>query len=182
MQGCQRNVEDWQKILQVRSLVLTQKVHSQFELCILKNASYEHFLQEEITSWVKFASICRKSGKMALSERTLLSLLGNDPACNQSQPMSEKYPQVTFAYMKHLWQVGQKTEAFSLLSQFVLTHQRPLLTTAEDEDNTKLLSRYVAVCVMGGSMWTVYEVEIEGVHSIQARDRGRRRVCSQCMR
>ena len=27
-QGCQRNVEDWQKILQVRSLVLTQKVHT----------------------------------------------------------------------------------------------------------------------------------------------------------
>ena len=26
LQGCQRNVEDWQKILQVRSLVLTQKV------------------------------------------------------------------------------------------------------------------------------------------------------------
>jgi FKBP12-rapamycin complex-associated protein len=79
---------------------------------------------------------------MALSERTLLSLLSNDPACNQAQPISDKYPQVTFAYMKHLWQGGQKQQAFSLLSQFVMTHQRPLLATAEDEDNTKLLSRY----------------------------------------
>ena len=79
---------------------------------------------------------------MALSERTLLSLLSNDPTCNQAQPISEKYPQVTFAYMKHLWQGGQKQQAFSLLSQFVMTHQRPLLATAEDEDNTKLLSRY----------------------------------------
>lgn len=104
-------------------------------------------LQEEITSWVKFASICRKSGKMALSERTLLSLLSNDPACNQAQPISEKYPQVTFAYMKHLWQGGQKQQAFSLLSEFVMTHQRPLLATAEDEDNTKLLSRYIHVHV-----------------------------------
>lgn len=78
---------------------------------------------------------------MALSERTLLSLLSNDPACSQAQPISEKYPQVTFAYMKHLWQGGQKQQAFDLLSQFVLTHQRPLLATAEDEDNTKLLSR-----------------------------------------
>ena len=74
LQGCQNNVEDWQRVLQVRSLVLNQ--------------------QEEIKSWVKFASICRKSGKMALSERTLLSLLSNDPAASQGQPISEKYPQV----------------------------------------------------------------------------------------
>lgn len=67
-------MEDWQRILQVRSLVLTQ--------------------QEEITSWVKFASICRKSGRMALSERTLHSLLCNDPVCSPKQPISEKYPQV----------------------------------------------------------------------------------------
>ena len=86
---------------------------------------------------------------MALSERTLLSLLSNDPACNQAQPISEKYPQVTFAYMKHLWQGGQKQQAFSLLSEFVMTHQRPLLATAEDEDNTKLLSRYMCIDIWG---------------------------------
>ena len=51
-------------------------------------------LQDEVKSWVKFASICRKSGKMALSERTLLSLLASDPACQQGQVISEKYPQV----------------------------------------------------------------------------------------
>ena len=73
-QGCQRNTEDWQRILQVRSIVLSQ--------------------QEEIQSWVKFASICRKSDKMALSERTLRSILSHDPTCNQEQPISEKYPQV----------------------------------------------------------------------------------------
>ena len=50
--------------------------------------------QDEVKSWVKFASICRKSGKMALSERTLLSLLTSDPACSQGQLISEKYPQV----------------------------------------------------------------------------------------
>ncbi len=32
-QGCQRNVEDWQKILQVRSLVLNQQVHV-YKQCI----------------------------------------------------------------------------------------------------------------------------------------------------
>ena len=56
--------------------------------------SYSLSLQDEVKSWVKFASICRKSGKMALSERTLLSLLTSDPACSHGQLISEKYPQV----------------------------------------------------------------------------------------
>ena len=67
-------MEDWQRILQVRSLVLTQ--------------------QEDLRGWIKFASICRKSGKLALSERTLLNLLENDLECNELEPLSTKYPQV----------------------------------------------------------------------------------------
>ena len=67
-------MEDWQRILQVRSLILTQ--------------------QEELRGWIKFASICRKSGKLALSERTLLSLLHHDSECTETEPLSRKYPQV----------------------------------------------------------------------------------------
>lgn len=67
-------MEDWLRILQVRSLVFTQ--------------------QEELRGWIKFASICRKSGKLALSERTLLTLLNNDPECSEDEPFSIKYPQV----------------------------------------------------------------------------------------
>ena len=74
-QGCQRNMEDWQRILQVRSLVLSQ--------------------QEELKSWIKFASICRKSGKLVLSERTLITLLSNDQSFNiDTDPLSVKFPQV----------------------------------------------------------------------------------------
>lgn len=100
-------------------------------------------VQEEVQSWVKFASICRKSGKMSLSERTLLSLLSNDPACSQGQPVSEKYPQVTFAYMKHLWQAGSRQQAFDLLSLFVNTQRKPLVTVADSHGNDKLLARCV---------------------------------------
>ncbi len=67
-------MEDWQRILQVRSLVLSQ--------------------QDELRGWIKFASICRKSGKIAVSERTLLNLLNNDVDCNKMEPLSIKYPQV----------------------------------------------------------------------------------------
>ena len=106
---------------------------------------------------------------MALSERTLLSLLSNDPACNQAQPISEKYPQVTFAYMKHLWQGGQKQQAFRLLSRFVMTHQRPLLATAEDEDNTKLLSRYKNNAWHCGNYNFVFHVHVHHVHHVHVQ-------------
>ena len=44
---------------------------------------------------MKYASICRKSGKMVMSENTLLSLLKDDPHFNQFEnPVSLKYPQV----------------------------------------------------------------------------------------
>ena len=74
MQGCQCNMEDWQRILQVRSLVLSQ--------------------QEELRGWIKFSTICRKGGKMSLSERTLLTLLNHDSECSEIEPLSCKYPQV----------------------------------------------------------------------------------------
>eukprot|EP00731_Ephydatia_muelleri_P014310 Em0008g30a len=117
--GCQHNVEDWQRILQVRSMVLTQ--------------------QEEIKSWVKFASICRKSGKMDLSKKTLMSLLTSDQSFSeQLQPISLQYPQVTLAYMKHLWHAGQRQEAFDHLSKFIAS-QKPLVV--EDPAHAKLLAR-----------------------------------------
>ncbi len=80
LQGCQRNMEDWQRILQVRSLVFSQ--------------------QEELRGWIKFASICRKSGKIAVSERTLLNLLEHDVDCNMKEPLSTKYPQVYISLLQ----------------------------------------------------------------------------------
>ena len=44
LQGCQRNVEDWQRILQVRSLVISPA--------------------EDVHAWLKYASLCRKSGRL----------------------------------------------------------------------------------------------------------------------
>ncbi|CAI7993434.1 Serine/threonine-protein kinase tor, partial [Geodia barretti] len=118
--GCQRNTEDWQRILQVRSIVLSQ--------------------QEEIQSWVKFASICRRSDKMALSERTLRSILSHDPAYSTEEPLSDKYPSVTFAFVKHLWQTGERDRAFDFLSKFVRTLQ-PLTPATQNTQDTRLLAR-----------------------------------------
>jgi len=55
LQGCQPDVETWQLILQVRALVLNP--------------------EDDPVMWIKFANLCRKSDRMALSEKTINSLL-----------------------------------------------------------------------------------------------------------
>jgi len=44
MQGCQRVVEDWQRIIQVHTLVVSP--------------------HEDMYIWLKYASLCRKSGRL----------------------------------------------------------------------------------------------------------------------
>ena len=48
-QGCQRIVEDWQKILMVRSLVVSP--------------------HEDMRTWLKYASLCGKSGRLVSHPR-----------------------------------------------------------------------------------------------------------------
>ena len=59
-------------------------------------------------SWLKYSSLCRKSGRLALSHKTLVMLLGTDPSKQADQPLPTTYPQVTFAYMKHMWNENKK--------------------------------------------------------------------------
>lgn len=54
LKGCQRVVEDWQTILQVRSIVISP--------------------QEDVNTQLKFASLCRKNGRWKLSHKILSSL------------------------------------------------------------------------------------------------------------
>ena len=55
LKGCQRNVDVWQQILKVRTLVISPK--------------------ENMEMWIKFANLCRKSDRLELAEKTLKQLL-----------------------------------------------------------------------------------------------------------
>lgn len=55
LRGCQPEVESWQRILQVRSLVLRP--------C------------EESSMWIEFANLCRQSDRMMLAEKAINSLI-----------------------------------------------------------------------------------------------------------
>ena len=99
LQGCQRTVEDWQKILQVHSLVLSP--------------------EEDMRTWLKFASLCQESRRTNASSRILCMLMGKDPSKTPEDPLPMNYPQVTFAYIKHQWKSNNKQVAFKYLQDFI---------------------------------------------------------------
>ncbi|XP_062572359.1 serine/threonine-protein kinase mTOR-like [Saccostrea cucullata] len=131
LQGCQRVVEDWQKIIQVRSLVVSPL--------------------EDMKTWLKYASLCRKSGRLALSHKTLVMLLGMDPAKNTDKPIPTTNPQVTFAFLKHMWKNNQKDSAYSKLQHFVqhsLQTRALQLITPEDTQQRTQLNKLLARCYL----------------------------------
>lgn len=98
IQGTKRNVEVWQELLAVRALVLPPT--------------------EDIDTWLKFASLCRKSGRISQGHSTLIKLLQYDPELAPPNTRLSAPPQVIFAYLKYQWSLGEdskRKEAFHRL-------------------------------------------------------------------
>lgn len=110
--GCQRNVEVWQRMLKLRALVIKPK--------------------ENMQMWIKFANLCRKSGRMGLAEKSLKSLIGNEDSLEVILPLSgtdtgrQHYrnlprhipPQVNYAVLKYHWATGRQSAALEGLKLF----------------------------------------------------------------
>jgi serine/threonine-protein kinase mTOR len=76
-------------------------------------------------SWLKFASLCRKSNHVSLAQRILNNLLGYDPKRQASPHMIPvQRPVLFYAYMKFMWQVNEQGEAYRQLQQFVAANNR----------------------------------------------------------
>ena len=88
LKGCQRNVEVWQRILKVRSLVLNTV--------------------ENMEMWIKFANLCRKSGRLGLCQKTLIDLLRILPDKVGDFDFLNAPPQVVYSYLKCIWALGDK--------------------------------------------------------------------------
>ncbi|XP_057450319.1 serine/threonine-protein kinase TOR isoform X2 [Lotus japonicus] len=103
IEGAKSNVEVWQALLAVRALVLPPV--------------------EDIETWLKFASLCRKSGRICQARSTLVKLLQYDP---ESSPENVRYhgpPQVMLAYLKYQWSLGEdskRREAFIRLQNLTM--------------------------------------------------------------
>ncbi|KAI0008367.1 FAT-domain-containing protein [Xylariaceae sp. FL0662B] len=100
LKGCQRNVEVWQRMLRLRGLVITPA--------------------ENMHMWIKFANLCRKSGRMGLAEKSLKQLIGTESSLDtiiphwsqngqaQQAALTRIPPQVVYAVLKFYWEYGQQ--------------------------------------------------------------------------
>ncbi|KAI8458016.1 atypical/PIKK/FRAP protein kinase [Phakopsora pachyrhizi] len=97
LKGCQRDVEVWQRILKVRALVLSPR--------------------EDVGMWIKFAGLCRKSGRLGLAEKTLNSLINED---KKNGNESRGSPLVIYSHIKYMWGSGERQDSLAYLKEFTL--------------------------------------------------------------
>ncbi|CAI9104219.1 OLC1v1002849C2 [Oldenlandia corymbosa var. corymbosa] len=103
IKGAKRNVEVWQALLVVRALVLPPT--------------------EDCETWIKFASLCRKSGRISQAKSTLTKLLQFDPETTPDTLRVHGPPQVVLAYLKYQWSLGEdhkRREAFMRLQDLAV--------------------------------------------------------------
>ena len=100
--GARRSVGVWSELLSVRALVLTPK--------------------DDVGLWLEYATLARKTGKLALSLKVLTALVGFDPTLLVSHPpapLPAALPQLTYACLKHLHAAGHQRSAFNRLSELL---------------------------------------------------------------
>ncbi|WFD44630.1 non-specific serine/threonine protein kinase [Malassezia psittaci] len=123
LQGCELDVEVWQRILSIRSIVITPA--------------------DDTETWIKFANLCRKSGRMVLAEKTLNSLLGPDANAAQMDTSAQLGPKappaVIYSHLKFMWACGAKSESLSYLRDFTSNLAEDLGMTNVDEQENLLL-------------------------------------------
>lgn len=99
LEGCQRNVDLWHRVLRLRALVIQPA--------------------ENMRMWIKFANLCRKSGRMGLAEKSLKQLIGIEaplenmiPFWKEGSSLPKNVPaQVIYAMLKFQWETGQQTSS-----------------------------------------------------------------------
>lgn len=115
LQGGQRLVEDWRKLLQIRSLVLTPR--------------------DDFQTWLKFASLCRKTGAINQAHKIVLSIIGSDPITNPDVLLRLHEPRIVLAYSKNLWDAGNKRYAYDVLQRFIDNFE------PDNDENCRLVAR-----------------------------------------
>ncbi|KAJ7779782.1 phosphatidylinositol 3-kinase [Mycena metata] len=134
LQGCQPNVEVWQRILQVRTLVINP--------------------EDDPVVFIKFANLCRKSDRMVLAEKTINSLL--QPEKLRYRGYDKAQPNVVYAQLKYMWAQGAREESLAQLRQFTITLARDLQATEQAAGpRVAELSKLLARCYFKQGEWRV---------------------------
>ncbi|KAJ7667024.1 phosphatidylinositol 3-kinase [Mycena rosella] len=138
LQGCQPDVEVWQRILQVRTLIINP--------------------EDDPIAFIKFANLCRKSDRMALAEKTINSLLTPDRYHHTKAP-----PNVVYAQLKYMWAQGAREGSLAELRQFTVSLANDLQAESSDhaqrtglpKQRLNQLSKLLARCYFKQGEWQV---------------------------
>ncbi|KAJ3396988.1 phosphatidylinositol kinase- protein kinase tor1 [Lobulomyces angularis] len=98
LNGCSKDVDVWQKIFKVRSIVLTPR--------------------DDIKTGIKFANLCRKNGKLNLSAKALKKLLCSETDDLYNLNIEKNAPKVVYTVLRHIWVSGGQLHALKELKRF----------------------------------------------------------------
>ncbi|KAL1915020.1 uncharacterized protein VTP21DRAFT_7725 [Calcarisporiella thermophila] len=150
LKGTQRSVEVWQRILKVRALVISP--------------------QEDMAMWIKFANLCRKNGRFSRAEKTLMNILGNDPALIEDPISTNAPPQVVYSRLKQMWASDVSRESRQATLDYLRKYANRLyqelgLSTGEGRDaslsmvwaqsESEECIRLLARCYLKQGQWQV---------------------------
>ena len=116
LKGCQRNIEVWQRMLKVRALVVKPN--------------------ENIDMWIKFANLCRKSGRIGLAEKSLSSLRV-DTKNGTDFFSGPGGPEVLYAQLKYQWTTGKQQSSLQHLRDFTADLSNQLAAHTAQAADTK---------------------------------------------
>lgn len=150
LQGIQSSYFYWYRILRVRCVV------------------FHPF--DSMEEWIKFASLCRKSGRLPMSAESLRWLLTPSEALHSDDvdswdipaALENAHPQVAFALLKHVYVAGRKMKAFSYLKQLATRYspgskqeeqsQPQSSEEAEEEDHHLAARLYLKLAKWGRNL------------------------------
>uniref|UniRef100_A0A915JVW2 non-specific serine/threonine protein kinase n=1 Tax=Romanomermis culicivorax TaxID=13658 RepID=A0A915JVW2_ROMCU len=131
LKGCQNTVEDWHRILQVRSLVLNP--------------------WEMRKTWIKFASLCRKNNKPSLAYK-VLSIFGFDLATENCATLLDR-PDLVYAYCKQMYYSGKVESATTNLKLLLETSLKSQILQRIDLNERAELWTLKAKCYLKLGQW-----------------------------
>ncbi|KAF8216580.1 phosphatidylinositol 3-kinase [Mycena galopus ATCC 62051] len=134
LDGCQPDVEVWQRVLQVRTLVINP--------------------ESDPDMWIKFANLCRSSERMALADKTINSLLSPHDGRQIQAP-----PAVVYTQLKFMWANGARQDSLLFLHQFTATISNDLEAEVNRQTDRDLnprvarISKLLARCYFKLGEW-----------------------------
>eukprot|EP00127_Corallochytrium_limacisporum_P000173 Clim_evm34s6 gene=Clim_evmTU34s6 len=121
LKGVQRDLDIWQRIIRVHSMVLTPV--------------------ENRDMLLKFVALAQKRGRLDLSEKIIRQLLPGGVLPEAREPPIQAYPKIAYTFLRHKWVQGDREGAYQGMQKFVEHLNRTISAGVAEEQTDALLAR-----------------------------------------